>query len=281
MPIRLIALDLDGTLLTTDRRISQANLDALTAAQSCGIRVVVVTGRRFHSALPHVRAIPFAVTLIASNGALIGTTEGETVYRDFLPRAIAQQVLQAVPEYRPFAAAIFDIPCRGQVTMQTSAIPEGPYGWYLANNPESLALVPDLAMALETDPVQILFGGPPELIEPVEGLLRGSAVAPHVHLTWTKYLMRNISLLDVMNCGCTKGRTLAWWAERCGISREEVMAIGDNFNDLEMLQFAGHAVVMANCSQGLHRSGWSMTRSNDEDGVAEAIRAHVLRRETA
>lgn len=277
MPIRLIALDLDGTLLTTDRRISQASLDALTSARNCGIHVVVVTGRRFHSALPHARTIPFPVTLIASNGALIGNTHGETIYRDFLPCAIAQQVLHAVPGYRPFAAAIFDVPCRGQVTMQTSATPGGPLGWYLANNPESLALVPDLETAIESDPVQILFGGPPDFIEPVEGLLRASNAAPHVHLTWTKYLMRNISLLDVMNCGCTKGRSLAWWAEQCGIAREEVMAIGDNFNDLEMLQFAGHAVVMANCSQGLHRPGWTLTRSNDEDGVAEAIRTYVLR----
>ncbi|HZP00384.1 MAG TPA: Cof-type HAD-IIB family hydrolase [Terriglobia bacterium] len=278
MPIRLIAIDLDGTLLDSSRQISPANSQALADAAARGVQVVIVTGRRFHSAERLVRLLPHPVTLIASNGALIGSSSGEILYRDFLPSLVACKVLRIASEYRPYAVAIFDQPGRGQVTMQQNAAPEGPAGWYLANSPECLYQVPDLEAAITTDPVEIMFGGPPKFIEPVESLLRASPAAPEIHLSWTKYLTRNISILDIMNRGCSKGRSLKLWAERCGISRDEVMAIGDNFNDLEMLEFAGQPVVMANCTEGLARDGWPITLSNDQDGVARAIENYVLRK---
>jgi hydroxymethylpyrimidine pyrophosphatase-like HAD family hydrolase len=126
------------------------------------------------------------------------------------------------------------------------------------------------------DPIQVLFGGPPALIERVEPLVACSPVAPRIHLSWTKYLSRNISLLDVMTLGCSKGAALARWAKHRGYHPSEVMAIGDNHNDLEMLQFAGHPVIMSNHSAGLAMDGWHNTLSNDEDGVAAAIEAHIF-----
>jgi hypothetical protein len=276
MAIRLVAMDLDGTLLNSQGKISEPTREALAAACGCGVQLVVVTGRRFHSAQPFVRQIPCPTTLIASNGALIGSSSGEILYRDFLPHPIARQVLKIAREYRPYAVAIFDVPGRGQVTMQHNAVPEGPLGWYLVHSPECIHQVPDLEAAVQSDPVQVMFGGPPTFIEPVEATLRASPAAAHVHLTWTKYLTRNISILDVMNRGCSKGRSLELWAARCGITRSEVMAIGDNFNDLEMLEFAGQPVVMANCTDGLARDGWPVTLSNDQDGVAKAIESYIL-----
>jgi hydroxymethylpyrimidine pyrophosphatase-like HAD family hydrolase len=122
-----------------------------------------------------------------------------------------------------------------------------------------------------------MFGGRPETIEPIEPLLSASSTAAAVHLTWTKYLDRDTSILDVMNRGCSKGAALKGWAERCGVDPSEVMAIGDNCNDLEMLEFAGHPVVMGNSSAGLARADWFVTTSNDQDGVARAVEDFVLK----
>jgi HAD superfamily hydrolase (TIGR01484 family) len=246
------------------------------AAAERGIQFVVVTGRRFHSAQPVVRQIPFPVTLISSNGALIGSSSGEVMRRDFLPRVTALQVLEIAREYRTHAVVIFDVAGRGQVMMQTGASPEGPLSWYLKRYPEFLALVPELEAAIDTDPVQILFGGPPGQMEPIETLLRDSRVGASVHLTWTKYFSRNMSILDVMSRGCSKGGALKFWAERCGIHPSEIMAIGDNYNDLEMLQFSGRPVLMGNCTPGLAQDGWPLTLSNDQDGVAAALHSYVL-----
>ena len=276
MPIRLIALDLDGTLLDPRSEISPANLQALADATARGVCVAVATGRRSHSAFKYVERIPCPVTLVSSNGAMITTPAGEVLHRDFLPLPVALKVLEATRQFRPYVAALFDQPGRGQVTMQESAISEGPLGWYLAQSADFLELVPDLETVVASDPIQVLFGGPPASIEPVEALLRESPIAADVHLTWTKYLTRNVSLLDVMNRGCTKGSALAFLARHLGIEPGEVMAIGDNFNDLEMLQFAGVPVVMGNCSPGLPRDNWRVTLSNDRDGVAAAIRSYVL-----
>ncbi len=274
--IRLIAIDLDGTLLNSGSEVSPVNRQALLAAAERGVQLVIVTGRRSHSATRFIQHIPCPVTLISSNGARITDSSGEVQHRNFLPWQIACQILETARDYRPYAVAIFDIPGRGQVTMQDNAVVEGPLGWYLRNSPDCLAQVTDLEAAITTDPVQVMFGGPPERIEPLEPLLRASSAADFVHLTWTKYPARNVSILDVLNHGCSKGAALSLWATRCRIPPGEVMAIGDNYNDLEMLRFAGHPVLMRNCSAGLDSNGWPVTLSNDEDGVAAAIRHYIL-----
>jgi hypothetical protein len=276
MPIRLIAIDLDGTLLNSRWEISEANRRALVEADKHGARVVLVTGRRFYSALPFAQQIPCPTTLITSNGALIATPSGEVHHRDFLPREIAVRTLEIAREFRPYSVAIFHAPGYGQVTMQDNAVLDGPLGWYLKTSAHCLRLVPDLEAILDTDPIQVMIGGPPARIEPAERLLQGSPIHDRIHLTWTKYFTRNVSILDVMNCGCSKGRALKLWVERCGVSQDEVMAIGDNLNDLEMLQFAGRPVLMGNSCPDLDRPDWPRTLSNDQDGVAEAIKTYVL-----
>jgi 5-amino-6-(5-phospho-D-ribitylamino)uracil phosphatase len=276
--IRFLAVDLDGTLLNSRSEVSSANRQALVEAGARGVQILIVTGRRFHSAMQFVKHVPFPVTLISSNGARITDSCGEVQHRNFLPSEIARQILGAAPDYRPYAVAMFDIPGRGQVTMQDNAAADGPLGWYLRNSPEALAQVPDLEAAIRSDPVVVTFGGPPERLEPLETLLRNSPAAGLVNLTWTKYPTRNNSILDVMNLGCSKGAALSLWAARCSVQPSEVMAIGDNYNDLEMLRFAGYPIVMRNCTDGLDGNGWPVTLSNDEDGVAEAIRSYILLR---
>jgi hydroxymethylpyrimidine pyrophosphatase-like HAD family hydrolase len=276
MPIRLIAIDLDGTLLDSRSEVSPANREALTAASALGVTIAVATGRRSHAARKYVRQIPCPVTLISSNGALITSSSGEVLHRNLLSRQVALDVLALTREFRPYAALLFDLPGRGQIVMQDGALPEGPLGWYTRNSADVLQLVGDLEAPLSFDPIQVLFGGPPETIEGVEPFIAESSVAAHVHLTWTKYLARNVSLLDVMTRGCSKGSALARLAEHYGIMPGEVMAIGDNHNDFEMLQFAALPVLMGNRSAGLDGNGWRTTLSNDEDGVAAAIASYVL-----
>jgi len=276
MSIRLIALDLDGTLINSRWEISQTDRCALQAAYERGIQIVVVTGRRPVAAAPYVAKIPCPVTIITSNGALIRTTAGDVVYRNFLPREVAHKVLDVAQEFRPYTAAIFHMTGPGEVTMQDNAVPEGPLGWYVKTGSDHLRLVPDLRAAVECDPVQVMIGGPPARIEPAEALLHASGVDTAVNLMWTKYPARNIALFDIMNRDCSKGHALKFWAAQCGIPPAEIMAMGDNFNDQEMLEFAGLPVLMGNHIAGLARPGWAVTASSDDNGVAAAINSYVL-----
>src|SRR5580698_8051350 len=129
---------------------------------------------------------------------------------------------------------------------------------------------------MTVDPVQIMVGGPPLDVAEAEALLHQSIAGSDIQATWTKYPDRNIAIFDIMNRGCSKGQALRFWAKELGIGASEVMAMGDNFNDVEMLEFAGLPVLMGNHISGLHRPGWELTSHCDESGVARAIERFVL-----
>jgi len=92
----------------------------------------------------------------------------------------------------------------------------------------------------------------------------------------TEYERRDFALVDVNTAGCSKGSTLARYIEARGLDRSAVLAVGDNLNDVEMLEFAGTAVVMGNATDALKSRGWHVTGTNDEAGLADAVRKFVL-----
>jgi hydroxymethylpyrimidine pyrophosphatase-like HAD family hydrolase len=119
-----------------------------------------------------------------------------------------------------------------------------------------------------------MFCGPVALMRQALQVLEGSTLP--ITVSRTEYPGRDLSIVDVLNEGCSKGHALERWANHRGITREQVMAVGDNYNDIEMLAFAGRPFIMENASEELRGRGWTMTRSNAESGVAAAI-DHVLR----
>ena len=92
-----------------------------------------------------------------------------------------------------------------------------------------------------------------------------------ITLLKTQYVARDLCILDVLNADCSKGHALQRWAQHRGVSRPQVMAIGDNYNDVEMLEFAGIPVIMGNASDDLKQNGWHVTLGNDQSGVAAAV----------
>jgi hydroxymethylpyrimidine pyrophosphatase-like HAD family hydrolase len=125
--------------------------------------------------------------------------------------------------------------------------------------------------ALVTDPVQAMFCGPiPRMLEALAAL-EVSHLASEITVLRTEYPIRDLSIVDVLNKSCSKGHALRRWAEHRGFPREQVMAIGDNYNDIEMLAFAGYPVIMGNASEDLRGRGWTVTLSNDQNGVAAAL----------
>jgi hypothetical protein len=127
--------------------------------------------------------------------------------------------------------------------------------------------------ALTTDPVQAMFCGPIADMHRVLRVLDGCGLP--ITVLRTEYPGRDLSIVDVLNAGCSKGHAVERWAGYREISREQVMAIGDNYNDIEMLAFAGHSFIMGNASLELRSRGWKLTRSNAESGVSAAIE-HML-----
>lgn len=278
MPVKLIAMDLDGTLLDSRGHLPDENVRAIAEAADRGIEILIVTGRRFQSARLTTAALACNVDFISSNGALIKSRSGETHYRRLLPAGVARPVLQATPEFRACAGVIFDRPHERQVIFEKIDWNGAYVGPYLSRHREQVAEVQPLTDCLDgdDDPVEILYLDDCASIQRVAQRLRESALSSQYTLAMTEYQARNLSMLDVLQRGVSKGAALAEWAARRGISRAEVMAIGDNWNDREMLQYAGLPVIMGNSVPALKDVGWETTLSNDDCGVAHAIRKYAL-----
>ena len=275
--IRLLAIDIDGTLLDGKGRLPDAHRDAVAAAAGRGIEIALVTGRAFHFCRPVAALLPVPVTLIVNNGALLKDRSGTTLIRRLLPREAARAILHHTRDYEDSVALFFDrADGREMVCHRMDWTQPNRRGYYERNKAFIVESREPLAEMLIEDPVQVAFNGSVLPMRTLAHALREGATAASCSVTITEYEQRDFSLVDVTCAGCSKGSTLAQWAASRGLAREHVMAIGDNLNDEDMLDFAGTAVVMGNAPAVLKTPGRLVTGSNDEGGLADAIRRLLL-----
>ncbi len=276
MPVRLIALDIDGTLLDSRWQLSDANRAAVAEATRRGIEVALVTGRRYDFALPIAYQLDCPLTMIVNNGALLRTADGETHLRHLLAQDVARSVLEATKPWREGAAVIFDRPVANQIMLESLREDDSIRYAYYKRNLANIGIASPLENSVTEAPIQVMFSGTVAEMRAIEAILRNADFAGDCRLAVTLYESRDFAMIDVLPADCTKGRSLAEWATRQGLRRDEILAVGDNHNDLEMLQVAGIPVVMANGVPELKVHGWHETLSNDESGVAAAIERFAL-----
>src|SRR5215472_1887080 len=277
MRVRLIALDIDGTLLSNRFTVSERNREAIAEAARRGIEVALVTGRRYDFAMPVARQIDSPLTMIVNNGALVRTKDGETRLRHLLARETAGRVLEATLQWRETASVVFDRPLANQVVVEKIDLEDGIRGAYYQRNLQFLGEARPLESCLTEDPIQVMLAGPLEPMRAAEQALRGVQFTDEFSLAVTVYEAKDFSMIDVINPRISKGTALAEWSGLRGISPQEILAIGDNHNDEEMLSFVGIPVVMENAVPELKARGWHVTHTNYEDGVAAAIERFALR----
>src|SRR5947208_1717326 len=141
---------------------------------------------------------------------------------------------------------------------------------WLEKNMEYIEFVVPIEKALIADPVQAMFCGTVARMAEALDAVQGIGMAREITVLRTEYPARDLSMIDVLNSACSKGHALERWATHRGYHRDEVMAVGDNHNDIEMLEFAGHPVIMGNACEELRSRGWTVTLGNDACGVAAA-----------
>ena len=274
-PIRLLALDIDGTLTDPSYQVSARNIAALRAAHEAGIQIVLATGRRHDYAMPIAEELGFPICLISSNGALIRSSIGETFFTDKLPASTARELIQYMDAFRGSAVLTFDraasVAGNDSLVLESAdELNKSIARWMELNRPY-IKFVSPLEDALTEDPLQAMYCGRVAFMDGVQRRLGQAGFLDKITVMKTQYDHRDLCILDILNRECSKGHALKWWAEQQGIRREQVMAIGDNYNDLEMLEYAGLPVVMGNASKEMKQSGWKVTASNAESGVAQAV----------
>ena len=258
--IRLVALDIDGTLLRSDRTVSSRTRAAVARARAIGVRVVLVTGRRDPSA-----------RRVAGQGWQTTALGCRPLARDVAGRAsVAGRARGMEP--------ILHCGSRGEgfLLVDARARPAGLVGYYLDRAREELRMVEDVLEALaREEPIQVMFGGSLAEVEDLVGAL-ATALRGAARLERTVYPASDFALVDVLDPGVGKADALAFLQQRWGITAAETLAIGDNWNDRSMLEAAGCGLLMGNAPSELLKLGLPVLPTNDEDGVAHAIETHVL-----
>ncbi|HLX74411.1 MAG TPA: Cof-type HAD-IIB family hydrolase [Terriglobales bacterium] len=270
-PIRLLAIDIDGTLLNSQFQIPPANLQALHRAHEAGVEIILVTGRRHTFALPIALQLGVPLWLISSNGAVTRSLSGELFHRDLLPVGTARELCSAMRQYRGNTVLTFDTETKGALVLERMDELTGSIQRWLEKNLQFIDFVVPIEKALVGDPVQAMFCGTIERMRGALQTLAESGLDHRITVLRTEYPLRDLCIVDVLNQGCSKGHAVERWANYRGIPREQVMAIGDNYNDIEMLVFAGIPVIMGNASPELRDRGWMVTGLHDEAGVAQAV----------
>ena len=271
--IRLLAVDIDGTLLNPAFEISADDLAAMRRAHESGVEIILVTGRRHAFAVPIAQKLGFydKLWLISSNGAITRSFAGETFHRDLLPKETALRLAGEMSEFRGNMVVTFDQESKGALVLEHTRDLTGSIERWLRSNMEFIEFVSPIEQALTRDPVQAMFCGGVQRMQEAQARLLASEVKTIVTVLRTEYPHRDLCIMDVLNRDCSKGHAVKRWAEHRGLQSAEVMAIGDNYNDVEMLEFAGLPVVMGNAADELKQNGWHVTLGNDQSGVAAAL----------
>ena len=280
-PVRLVAIDMDGTLLPAlSQTVSERTGRSLLAAQAAGITVAIATGRRLAYTVPLLEGLGLRAdtTLITSNGAVTCTLGGETIDRCHMDARVARGVCGVL---RPFGTVVFtfDRPGRGELVLEDLSQAHGRIALWVEANRNAIEVVKPLELALldGEDPIQGMAAGTIERMRAAERALKASEWVAECDSVRTEYPARDLSILDLLPPGVSKGWALERLAARLGVDGKETMAIGDNWNDVGMLEWAGQAIVMANAAPELRAlakmRGWKQAPSSDDDGVAVILEA--------
>jgi hypothetical protein len=266
MSIKLVALDLDDTLLDSGLKISEDCVRAIQEVRRRGVRVTISTGRMYSSALPYAQQLEIDVPLITYQGAWVkNTLSGEVLYFKPVPRKPAIEVMK----YFKIAGVHCHSYYNDQLVMESLSA-EGKFYSQLAG--VEIVLVDDLIARLDTEDamkIMAISHDEKQLLDMERNLKLD--YGDNLHITRSKPYF-----LEVMHVQANKAKALEVVARHYGIHRQEVMAIGDSYNDLEMIEWAGLGVAMGNAFEPVKEAADFVTTSNEEEGVAEALRRFVL-----
>ncbi len=272
---RLIALDIDGTLLNGRREMSDATVDAVRHAAGRGVRVTVCTGRSLPSAVSAVERLPLDAPYVLNNGAMIYDVPMRRArYVRHLPGRLATDAVRLfrsigfhpivygpLPEVRYFYYDSFDPDNHAFVD-------------YAAQNADRVHRVDDVCDFLGHDVTCITVAERIERVKSRETFIKAQLKDAEVVFEISPW-DRCYCIITVMPSGVSKGDGLRRLARLLGIDLSDVMAVGDNLNDLEMLDAAGLGVAMGNAAPETRARADHVTASVDDEGVARAIERFI------
>lgn len=274
-PIKLLAIDIDGTLLDPLKQITPRTLAAIQAAQQAGIIVTLATARRYGNTLPIANTLGIDIPLILCDGAMIMEhPRGMVTHTHLLDADIAQQAVELLLRHNVQPVIHHINEGIEEIWTGHSSFDNEWLAPYFAAFPDNMRRMDYTTLCLgQPDPLRVVAFASEKII--YEGL------APEVtrlQCSWNMVKRGSYGCAEmaILHHACSKATGVMILANSLGISLEQVMAIGDNMNDMEMLQAVGWGVAMGQASDAVKAVARAVTTSNTEDGVALAIERYLL-----
>lgn len=260
---KLIAIDIDGTLLTTDKVLLEETKSNICEAQKNGVVVCICTGRGYPAARRYIDQLNLDIPLILYNGSRIRrSNDSEVVYNQVIDTITAKEVYRLIEEHNGTCCFWKND------TLYFNKNDE--YAVYYENlTTIKPNFVNEINDELLTDINKFIWFGKSEWLDKVQSDIL-------VDCRGINYFKSNIELLEIVPPNVNKGQTLKFLCDSLGILPEEVIAIGDEENDLSMIEFAGLGVAMGNAKDIVKQKADYITFTNDENGVGEVIKKFIL-----
>ncbi|MCQ2008758.1 MAG: HAD family hydrolase [Sporolactobacillus sp.] len=274
MVYRLLALDIDGTLLSSNNRLDRQTKDAIQYAQKKGVVVTLVSERHFHSAAKVARALRLSQPIITHNGAFVSSSIDDPVYTSKIDHSVLMQLAEFLETY----------PCQIQMSHERLSI---------SNRPNQKNLIAKMTIGMNEPlfyPVTYVDSLSQYLLENYEGAtdvkvkLDDKKVMDDLEKAMNDYFpslevqRTEQDSLTLVRQGTSKFNGLLFFAGQLGIPLNEIVAVGDGFDDAEMIEKCGLGVAMRNAPAEVKNKADWVTRSNDMDGVAYMVK-EVLRKQ--
>ena len=275
MNLKMIVIDIDGTLLSPEGRITARSLETVQAAQQAGIAITLATARRYSNTAPIANELGLNTPLILYDGAIIIQHPQKAILHNHLLSAnVGQQAVDIVirhniqPVVHPFKGT------EEEIWTGPSAFDNPWVNTYFASALVKVHRMPFEALcAGHPDPIRVVAFASEEIIH----ALLPEVTALECSWTITKRGNYGSAELAIMNPSCSKASGVIELARYLNIPLEQIMAIGDNNNDIEMVRTVGWGVAMGQASEAVKAAARAITASNQEDGVAQAIQNYALR----
>lgn len=279
--IKVIASDMDGTLLNSDIEIAQENVEAIEAARAKGIHFVLCTGRMYNDAMSLINKVNLYAPAICMNGAEIRDEHGKIILQHPIDKQLARDTYNTLTELGMYTEFFTDM---GPITTDKERGKKFMIEMYKR-------IFPDAPVTGITDKVAERFESKDvHEITDVERILNNKDLTILKFISFSpekdvlakakKKLEKNNDLavtssfsdnIEITNREAQKGISLQYYVEKLGVTLDETFAIGDNMNDISMLKMAGYSVAMGNAENEVKDLADHVTVSNDEHGVAAAI----------
>jgi len=273
---KLLALDLDGTLLDPYGKLPATARDAVADARRAGLLVVVCTGRRFRTALPLLRELELTGFVVVNNGAVVkDLASGATLHSAYFEADVYPEALELMRAAGSPLVYIDDYESGTDILMERGLPPHPFQAQYLRDHGGQCREVDDLGATAEQRVIMLSMMADEGTLVPLrEEANRALAGRVQTHMIWNKNYEGHI--LEFFSTRSGKWNALERVAAESGIQASEIAAVGDDTNDVSMIRGAGLGIAMGNAVDEARRAADQVVRSNAEGGVVEAIRRVLL-----